>query len=410
VRRRILAAVAIVATVAITGYGLAHHSPRHVRLWVTQPAPRGLTICASTDCGPRAATLHWTLPPFPNTSGYYVLLNAVQVADVVSPSYTLGGMDCGTTFTLGVEAHDSSGGHGSLFTTTYTSPACASGSTVVGTAGSPTPTCTATVPVNGNVDSALTSGGANAVVCLASGSWNEIDLTSTHTASNVTIRAATPGSTTVNSLRLQATTANLTVEGLTMTQGFYVEAAASSETFRYNTMEAWSAADAQTNAAFFLDPGFTGALSSSGTAIQMLYNQVDDVPQCLQDDTNGGNTFSHNVCGPAIGNGGSPDVHYTQTDGLSNETIDNNVFEGPLAAGAGGHINVSHMAGNNDRFDNNILWHVGGDQHLQFNDDSASTSLETNNNLDVEDPSESGGAFEQIASNFSLSGFTQTVR
>jgi hypothetical protein len=285
-------------------------------------------------------------------------------------------------------------------------PSAPAGSSAVGFAAAPTPACSTTVAVNGNVTSALANAATGSTVCLASGSWSEITLGSSLTKT-VTLAAATPGAVTVAGLQTEATIDNLTVEGINFTNSVLVTDNASNDTFKYNTLENWgNSGEGQLNSAFLIYPGDHGT-PGAASGIQMLYNQIDHVPQCLQDDSGGGNTFSHNVCGPFIGNGGESDVHYTQTDGLNNETIDNNAFEGPLAPGAQGHINVTHLAGSNDEFDNNILWHVQGNQHLQWNDDAASTNLEANNNLDVEDPSEGVGAYEQIANNFSLNGFTQ---
>lgn len=258
--------------------------------------------------------------------------------------------------------------------------------------GEPAPNCATTVPVNGDVSGAVIGAANGSTVCLASGNWNTITISGS--TSTVTLAAATPGGAHVNGLHTSGTVNNLTVEGLQLSDGIFVLGTAANDTFEYNNLEGWSAPDAQSDPAFFT--------YSSG--LTMSFNQIDNVPQCLQDDSNGGNTFSHNVCGPGIGAGGSPDVHYTQSDGVNNETISNNAFEGPLASGAGGHINVTHMAGSNDKFNSNLLWHVDGAQHLQLNDDFASTNLQVNNNLDVEDPGETMGAFEQIANNFSLNG------
>jgi hypothetical protein len=308
--------------------------------------------------------------------------NAFSVAGYCPASFYVDGTATGTTTSTSTTT-----------SSTTTTPPPPSGS--VGVGGAPTPTCSTTVAVNGDVASAVSAAVGGSTVCLASGNWSTIDLGASSNA--VTLASATPGGAVVNGLHTDSPVSNLTVEGLSLTDGIFVLETASNVTLEYNTLENWSASDAQSDPAFFVN--------SDG--VVMSYNQIDHVPQCLQDDSpSGGNTFSHNVCGPDIGEGGSPDVHYTQSDGVNNEVIDNNAFEGPLAPGAGGHINVSHMAGNNDQFNNNILWHVDGDQHLQWNDDYASTNLEANNNLDIEDPAESSGAFEQIANNYSLSGLT----
>lgn len=86
----------------------------------------GLTFgaCASTDCGPYSETLRWGSLGFPSTTGYYVFENGTQVASVTASPYTFYGLDCGTTFTLGVEAHDGSGNHSAVYSTSYTTAAC----------------------------------------------------------------------------------------------------------------------------------------------------------------------------------------------------------------------------------------------------------------------------------------------
>jgi hypothetical protein len=79
-------------------------------------------------------TLHWTIPQFPNTTGYSLFLNGSHgactqangcVGSATSSRYTFSGTDCGTTDTLGVEAHNASGGTGPLWTTHYATPPCA---------------------------------------------------------------------------------------------------------------------------------------------------------------------------------------------------------------------------------------------------------------------------------------------
>jgi hypothetical protein len=105
----------------------------------------------------------------------------------------------------------------------------------------------------------------------------------------------------------------------------------------------------------------------------------------------GGNyTFSHNVCGPGIGQGGDPDAHYIQAEGNNNVTIDNNAFEGPANAQTikrGAHLNVTHQCGNNLKFNKNILWHADAvGQSLLWGDDCQVVGGQANNNLIVEDP------------------------
>jgi Glycosyl hydrolases family 16 len=83
-----------------------------------------LLACVSADCGPYAATFAWAGVSIAGQTGYYVYLNAVQVADVTNPPYVFRGLDCGTSSTFGVRAHDGSGGQTTLYSYVYTAPAC----------------------------------------------------------------------------------------------------------------------------------------------------------------------------------------------------------------------------------------------------------------------------------------------
>jgi beta-glucanase (GH16 family) len=83
--------------------------------------------CASVDCGPYAASLHWDIAPWGHpTTGYYVFLTGTQMADVSSSPWAIGGMDCGSAFSLGVEAHDSTGDVSAMYTSVYATPSCGS--------------------------------------------------------------------------------------------------------------------------------------------------------------------------------------------------------------------------------------------------------------------------------------------
>ena len=93
-----------------------HVTPKHL-----------LTACAPAGCGHYGATLTWgTIPRAHTTTGYYVFLSSVKVADVTGTSYSLTNLDCGTTYQLGVQAHDSrsSTKTSQAYTTSYTTPTC----------------------------------------------------------------------------------------------------------------------------------------------------------------------------------------------------------------------------------------------------------------------------------------------
>lgn len=94
------------------------------RMWVTN-GHHSLTACASTDCGAFTATFNWTAITWGHTTaGYNVLLNGSQYDTSPSSPYTFLGMDCGTTFTLGVQAYDSTGDTSAISSMSYSTPSC----------------------------------------------------------------------------------------------------------------------------------------------------------------------------------------------------------------------------------------------------------------------------------------------
>ena len=256
---------------------------------------------------------------------------------------------------------------------------------LVGTRGAPAPNCSAVVRPGNAPTSVLVNASAGSTVCLANGRWpNGISINRTISKA-VTLAAQNPGGAIVNGMNVTGDTNGLTVEGLVMTQGVTLRAQViENDTFEHLTMEGWGGGDAQLGTAFYSYSGGTGTFSN----IRVLYNQIDHVPQCLEDG-NGHMSFSHNVCGPDIGNNGSTDVHYIQAEGANNEVVDNNAFEGPPAPGVlsgGSHLNVYHGCGSNLRFDSNIVWHTEtAAQDVLWGDDCQVKNSEANNNLIVED-------------------------
>ena len=81
--------------------------------------------CTSTDCGRDAVLLRWSNIKFPNTAGYYTFVDGTRIGSPSSSPYMFYGMHCGTTLTLGVQAHDASGKASKLYATSYTTAACA---------------------------------------------------------------------------------------------------------------------------------------------------------------------------------------------------------------------------------------------------------------------------------------------
>ena len=152
-------ALVLVACAFAFGVILATRGAAGPSLQVT-PQPRG-TACGSSHCGVYAATLHWTgIPSTQSTTGYNVFLNGTQVGTSTGRSYTFSAIPCGTTFQLGVQAHDSGSYRSRRYTTSYTSPSC----------GRNTPVMTR---VPALVDSTLLNNYEAADVVQASvGSWN----------------------------------------------------------------------------------------------------------------------------------------------------------------------------------------------------------------------------------------------
>ena len=124
--RRLGALAAVLALLGALILAACGGSPQP-QVWAKPAHTHFLTACASSDCGPNAIALYWSNLNFPNTTGYYMTVNGTQVGSATSAPYTFYGMDCGTTFTLGVRAHDGSGDLSQVYTTPYTTPACPSG-------------------------------------------------------------------------------------------------------------------------------------------------------------------------------------------------------------------------------------------------------------------------------------------
>lgn len=391
-RRWIPAALAI--AVLLSGCGKPH-----AHLTITHQKSRLATVCAAADCGPYTATLNWTVPPFTGTTGYNLLLNGSQIGTAASSPFTFTGMDCGTTYTLGVQAHNGSGGTGPTYTTSYPTPVCSTGIQV----GAPTPagvTCTGS-PLNAgaNVQTALSAASPGDTVCLNAGAWSALSLSSISPASNVTL-AATPGQTVnIPGISL-ASDNNLTVEG------FYVQgiardgiqvfcASTGGLTLLHNTIENISGFIAIKTVA-------QGCGNNNGVqnGVTVSYNQIDhaggfmqidgNACTCASADTNW--TITHNVMGPGqdLGSG----EHYIETQFVG-ATISNNAFIGPTAdrnTNVAAHNNVFHCqtlsqpACQNVTFDNNILYYSDSRAQTLLISDNGLTNIDIENNLDVEDP------------------------
>ena len=191
----------------------------------------------------------------------------------------------------------------------------------------------------------------------------------------------------VNGIQEGGSISNLTVEGLDMSEGVSLLDPTNNVTFKYLTMENWGSPsnDAQNDAAFGIYTG-DATRDTADSNLNILYNQMDNIPQCLETGE-GGITFAHNVCGPGIGHNDPNDVHYLQTEGAAGIRVDNNAFLGPPAPIGSSHLNVMHAWGADMHFDNNIVYRTdSAAEAVLWGDDGPISDGTANNNLVIEDP------------------------
>lgn len=128
--RRWLAFAAVVLAVAAfagCGGGKPAIVAGNQHVWVVSATPHQIDRlggCVAADCGTYAVNFGWQLPPFTNQVGYDVLVNGTQFDTTTNTSYVFYGMDCNTTYTLGANAYDGSNNKGTVYTLSYTTPAC----------------------------------------------------------------------------------------------------------------------------------------------------------------------------------------------------------------------------------------------------------------------------------------------
>jgi hypothetical protein len=94
----------------------------------TQP-PSAPTNLATSATGQTGTTLSWTASTDNvGVAGYDVFVNATKVASTTTQtSYTLTGLTCGTSYTLGVEPYDAAGNRSARSTNVASTSACSSG-------------------------------------------------------------------------------------------------------------------------------------------------------------------------------------------------------------------------------------------------------------------------------------------
>lgn len=267
--------------------------------------------------------------------------------------------------------------------------------------GAPTPTgltCTTTLNAGADVNAALSAASPGSVVCLNSGSWSTLTLTSIAPASPGVTLAATPGETVeVPGIELNgANSQNLTIEGFNITQpdsyGDGIDlfgGISGGVTVEYNTIE-----DMPNGYGVYSDVDAHGDDGYTQTGVTIEYNQIDHITGGVEVDgsatADSNFVIAHNVIGPSINYEGYG--HYIQVGGINGLVVNNNAFEGPQYWGVDqdltSHLNVLHVDGGqtNVTFDNNIMWHTDTRAQSVLMQNAPMNNITMENNLDIEDP------------------------
>jgi chitodextrinase len=172
--------------------------------------PTGLTTSA---VGQTSITLSWTASSDNvGVSGYRLYLGSSQVGTSPSTSYLFSGLACGTSYTLGVAAVDGAGNVSGTATISAATAPCSASSQFSGTfdcygttgctslpAAAP---CTSTI--SGGLQTALNNAAGGSVICLNSGSYGNVSLSSKSYSSDVIVQPAANASVTIGSVTLNA--------------------------------------------------------------------------------------------------------------------------------------------------------------------------------------------------------------
>ena len=153
--------------------------------------PTGLTVTGSTTS---SVSISWSAS-FDNVSvAGYEVYNGSTVAGTTSTftSYTVSGLTCGTSYTLAVDAFDPSGNKSGEDLATTSTAACPT--------GPPPPATTCTSTISSGLQSAISGASAGAVICLNSGSYGSLTLSSLSKSSDVTIEPAAGAAVTIGTL------------------------------------------------------------------------------------------------------------------------------------------------------------------------------------------------------------------
>jgi hypothetical protein len=377
----------------------------------TPPAPTNTAAPAISGTAQQGSTLStsngsWTNSPTSwsyqwedcNTSG----ASCANISGATTSSYTLGAGDVGDTVRVVVTVHNAGGSTSasSAQTATVAVPSGGGGtSTQVGAPG-PAVSCTRTLGVGSNVETALQNASPGDVVCLAAGNWSDPNLSGIAPSSNITLAAAPGATVNLASLTIggPGVSKNLTVQGFHIGGVSDITGTPGGLVFQYNTLENLP----QNFAFYFYADGSGNGFTQTG--VKILYNQMDYVGDCLTvaggEGMEANFTFSHNVCGPHIADGDSTSSqpsHYIEIGGVSGVNAEDNAFEGPMDSNyinAQLHNNVFHVFGDSDNvdFSNNILWHTESRAQTILIQEGSFSNVTVNNNLMVEDP----GCFQNV--------------
>lgn len=121
-RRSVAGAFLLAICLLVVGCGASGGTKPHVGATHSIHVER-VGLCGSADCRPYAVSLGWDATTS-GVAGYSIFENGTRIASTSSSPYLIQSLHCGTTFTFGVEPHDSAGSPGQLITTRYRTPAC----------------------------------------------------------------------------------------------------------------------------------------------------------------------------------------------------------------------------------------------------------------------------------------------
>jgi hypothetical protein len=145
-------------------------------------------------------------------TGYGVYSNGASAGTATSPGYIVSGLNCGTQYSLAVDAYDAAGNHSAKATLTGTTSACpaptpaptpSGGDLYLSPAGSDANPCSATAPCR-NFQRAYDLAQPGATVVLAGGSYGSQRVSGTKSAPAVVFKPAAGASVSLGGLDVYA--------------------------------------------------------------------------------------------------------------------------------------------------------------------------------------------------------------